>query len=31
VLPDNSRDRELTHALQDAHQGILRENTEGDR
>ena len=23
VLPDNSRDPELTHALQDAHQDIL--------
>ena len=31
VLPDNSRDPELTHALQDAHQGILRDSTEGDR
>ena len=31
VLPDNSRDPELTHALQDAHQDILREKTEGDR
>jgi hypothetical protein len=31
VLPDNSRDPELTHALQDAHQDVLRENTEGDR
>ena len=31
VLPDNSRDPELTHALQDAHQDILPESTEGDR
>jgi hypothetical protein len=31
MLPDNSRDPELTHALQDAHQDILRESTEGDR
>ena len=31
MLPDNSRDPELTHALQDAHQDVLRENTEGDR
>jgi hypothetical protein len=31
VLPDNSRDPELTHALQDAHQNILRESTDRDR
>ena len=31
VLPDNSRDPELTHALQDAHQDILRESTDRDR
>jgi len=31
VLPDNSRDPELTHALQDAHQDILRESTDHDR
>ena len=31
VLPDNSRDPELTHTLQDAHQNILRESTDGDR
>jgi hypothetical protein len=31
VLPDNSRDPELTHALQDVHQNILRESTDRDR
>ena len=31
VLPDNSRDPELTHTLQDAHQNILRESTDRDR
>ena len=31
VLPDNSRDPELTHALQDAHQDILSESTDRDR
>jgi hypothetical protein len=31
MLPDNSRDPELTHALQDAHQDILPDSTEGDR
>ena len=31
VLPDNSRDPELTHALQDAHENILRESTDRDR
>ena len=31
VLPDNSRDPELTHALQDAHEDILRESTDRDR
>ena len=31
VLPDNSRDPELTHLLQDAHQDILRESTDRDR
>jgi hypothetical protein len=31
VLPDNSRDPELTHALQDAHQDILQESTDRDR
>ena len=30
VLPDNSRDPELTHALQDARQDILRESTDRD-
>ena len=31
LLPDNSRDPELTHALQDAHEDILRESTDRDR
>ena len=31
VLPDNSRDPELTHALQDADQDILGESTDRDR
>ena len=31
VLPDNSRDPELTHPLQGVHQDILREHTEGDK
>ena len=31
MLPDNSRDPELTHALQDAHQDILSESTDRDR
>jgi hypothetical protein len=31
VLPDNSRDPELTHTLQDVHQNILRESTDCDR
>src|ERR1700745_2609535 len=31
VLPDNSRDPELTHALQDPHEDILRESTDRDR
>jgi hypothetical protein len=31
VLPDNSRDPELTHALQDAHEDILQESTDRDR
>ena len=31
VLPDNSRDPELTDALQDAHENILRESTDRDR
>ena len=31
VLPDNSRDPELTHALQDAHQDILPDSTDHDR
>jgi hypothetical protein len=31
VLPDNRRNSELTHALQDAHQDILRESTDRDR
>jgi hypothetical protein len=30
VLPDNSRDPELTHALQDGHQAILSESTDRD-
>ena len=30
VLPDNSRDPELTHALQDAHGDILRGSTDRD-
>ena len=28
VLPDNSRDAELTHALRDAHQDIWSESTD---
>ena len=31
VLPDNSRDPELTDALQDAHGDILRGSTDRDR
>ena len=31
VLPDNSRDPKMTHALQDAHHDILPDSTEGDR
>jgi hypothetical protein len=31
MLPDNSRDPELTDALQDAHQDVLRESTDRDR
>src|SRR5947209_8864244 len=31
VLPDNSRDPELTHTLQDPHQNILRESADRDR
>ena len=31
VLPDNSRDPELTHALQDAHQDILGESADRER
>jgi hypothetical protein len=31
VLPDNSRDPELTQALQDAHQDIWSESTDRDR
>ena len=31
LLPDNSRDPELTRALQDAHQDILQESTDRDR
>jgi hypothetical protein len=31
VLPDNSRDPELTHALQDTHQDIWSESTDRDR
>jgi hypothetical protein len=31
VLPDNSRDPELTHTLQGAHQDILSEGTDRDR
>ena len=31
MLPDNSRDPELTHALQDAHQDILPDSTDHDR
>jgi hypothetical protein len=30
VLPDNSRDPELAHALRRAHQNVLRQNTDGD-
>ena len=31
VLPDNSRDPELTQALQDAHQDIWSESTDRDK
>src|SRR5438270_11318963 len=31
VLPDNSRDPELTHMLQDANQDLLPESTDRDR